>query len=109
VAGASFLRDCRIDALSIVPDAQLEQTCVIRDLRFDIVRLCVAESISHGLTRNRVDLVPQDWMQVAWTLHHHMELCGVMGSTLGGQFVAHFITQGCHRRRQFLGDLWRRT
>ena len=51
--------DSRVDALSIIPDAQLEQTSAIPDIRFDIASLCVAESISYRLTSNRVDFVPQ--------------------------------------------------
>jgi hypothetical protein len=45
VAGASFCYDARIDALSIIPDAQLEQTCAIPDFGFDMVSICVAESV----------------------------------------------------------------
>jgi hypothetical protein len=58
VAGTSFRYDSGIDALSVIPDAQLEQTIAIPDIRFNIVRLCVAESISYRLTSDRVDFVP---------------------------------------------------
>jgi len=42
-ASASFRYDSRVDALSIVPDAQREQTSAIPDIRFDIASRCVAE------------------------------------------------------------------
>src|ERR1019366_4976595 len=59
VASASFRDDSRVDALSIIPDVQLEQTSAIPDIRFDIASLCVAEGISYRFTSNRVDIVPQ--------------------------------------------------
>jgi hypothetical protein len=63
VAFASFRHNSRIDALSIIPNAQLERASAIPDIRFDIARLCVAERISYGLAGNRIDLVAQDRMQ----------------------------------------------
>ena len=80
MAGASFCYDSRIDAVPIISDAQLERISVIRDVRFDIARLCVAESISYRLTSYRIDLVPQDRMQVpSRALHYHMEIGGTLG------------------------------
>jgi hypothetical protein len=76
VAGASLRDHCRIDPLSIVPDPQLERSSVIRDLRFDIARLCVAESVSYRLASNGVDLVAQDRMQVPRRpFQHEMKPC----------------------------------
>src|SRR5579871_3974648 len=84
VACASFFRyDFRIDALSIIPDVQLEQASAISDIHFDIARLRVVKSIPHRLTGNREDLVPQDRMQVScWALHHEMKLGGIGGGQL---------------------------
>ena len=76
MAGAAFCHNSRVDALSIVPDAQPKQPFAIPYVRFDIARLCMAESISYRLTSNSVDFVPQDRMQVLWrAFHHHMEPC----------------------------------
>src|ERR1700676_933433 len=105
VAGASFRYDSRIDALSIIPDAQPKQTSAVGNVSFYIARLCVAESISYRLTSNSVNVVPQDRMQLPWrAFHHHIEPCRTMRRIPGGRFVAHFGAQRCPRLRQLVGD-----
>src|SRR5262249_44808141 len=54
----------RVDALSIVPDAQAELTYSVRDLRFDVIGPRVKVRIAQRLARNAVHLLAKDRMQV---------------------------------------------
>ena len=64
VSIASRVQELRVDALSIIPDAQPKKAFAIRDVGFDLACLCVAERIHQRFARDAVDIVAEDGMQL---------------------------------------------
>jgi hypothetical protein len=54
----------RVNPPSIIPDTQPKKTVAVRDIRFDLTCLRVAERILQRLTRNSVNVVAEDWAEV---------------------------------------------
>ena len=69
----------------------------VDNLRFNMTRPGVAESISKRLASNAVNLVPNDRVQFpCLAFHQKLERRGV--------FAGQFVAQGSHRPRQVVGD-----
>jgi hypothetical protein len=68
---AAFLTEhIRIDTDSVIPQPDAKLPRIVPDFNFDSPRLRVVERVAQRFTRNPVDLVPRDRMQVSrGTLH----------------------------------------
>src|ERR1700761_9576497 len=74
VAGASLLERCLLHTLSVIPNAQPKLTFCVNEFGFNVLRTGVAVRISQGLTRDAIDLIPDDRVQVVWwTCHRQLK------------------------------------
>ena len=102
VSITSRVQELRVDALSIIPDAQPKKAFAIGDLGFDFACLCVAERISQRFARNAVDVVAKDWMQVPRRALYRNAKRRRAASAITG--AAEFFTQRGQSLRQFVGN-----
>ena len=66
------LKNSRINAFAVVPDAQPKLSMIILDLHFDTPGVGALEGVANRLARNAIDIVSQDWREVPWcTFHIH--------------------------------------
>src|ERR1700680_1888031 len=73
----SRVQELRINALSVIPDAQPKKPIAVSDIRFDLACVCMAERISQRLARNAVNVVAKDRMQFSRPpLYRNAERCG---------------------------------
>src|ERR1700689_4251569 len=97
VARTPAFQDFGCNALSVIANAQPEKVLGVDNLRFNMTRPGVAESISKRLPSNAVNFVPNDRMQFPrLAFHQEAERRGV--------FARQFVAQGSHRPRQVVGD-----
>ena len=59
----AFLQHCALNALSVVANAQPEETGIVCDLDFDTAGLRVPERVSKDLSRDPVDVAVNHWRQ----------------------------------------------
>ena len=61
---ASGVQVLRVDARPVVADAHAKLPCTVRDFRFDVTGVRVAERIAQGFAGDALDVVADDRMQV---------------------------------------------
>src|ERR1700730_8583977 len=104
VSVTSCIQELRVNALSVIPDAQMKKTIAVRDIRFDFICLCMPERISQRLARYAVNVVAKDRMQFSRSaLYRNAERRGTPLTIVGagelftqlGQSLGKFVGNRC--------------
>src|SRR5262245_27866982 len=101
----SCVQVLRIDALSVVSNAQADLTYTVGHLRFDVTRLRVKERIAQRLAHDAVHVIAKERIQFARRsldggAERHRALLTVW-------FLSEFFGKRCNRLSQFVGDVCR--
>ena len=104
----SRIQVLRVDSLSVVPYPQSKNADAVSDLRFDLICVCVPESISQRLARNAINVIAKDWMQVPRrTLYRNPKRRRTSPAIAGpsefftqrGQSFGEFVRRGVEERK----------
>ena len=60
-------QDPRVNAPSVISNAHPEMPVVVPDFHVDSLRLCMTKRIAHRFAGDSIDLVAEDWLEVAWS------------------------------------------
>jgi hypothetical protein len=90
MSGASAsVKNLRLDAFSVVPNAHSKLSFSIADVDFNAGRAGVVEGVAYGLAGNTIHLVPQNRMQVSrLPFHIHAEGCTILTVLLGSELFS---------------------